>query len=122
MRVSPTNYADATRAATIIVSILYTLGGILVGFSTRKLHTTAPMFMVSVIIVLLLCNGIIYLFQRLSLPKTQLALETAISARDGEGFARSIIRREMAKAIQPTGGIAFSIGYLASIIACRLWH
>ena len=122
MRVSPTNYADATRAATLIVSILYALAGILVGFSTRKLHATAPVFMTEVIVALLVCNGIIYLFQRLSLPKTELALATAISARDGEGFARSIISREMAKAIQPTGGIAFSIGFLASIIVCRLWH
>jgi uncharacterized membrane protein YgdD (TMEM256/DUF423 family) len=58
----------------------------------------------------------------MNLPKSELALAAAIEARDGDGFATSIMKREMAKAIQPVGGIAFSIGFLAMIIACRLWH
>ncbi len=122
MRVSPTNYAEATRAATILVSVLYGAAGVMVGFSARKLHLAPAMFMLAVIVALAVCNGIIYLFQRMNLPKSELALAAAIEARDGDGFATSIMKREMAKAIQPVGGIAYSIGFLAMIIACRLWH
>ena len=120
MRVSPTNYAEATRASIIIISGIYTIAGLLVGFSTRNIKLSGIAFILALLAALAVCNGIIFLFQRLSLPKAEAQLAQAISTHDGEGFARHIIRREMAKQVQPIGGIAFSIGFLVAVIACLL--
>jgi Zn-dependent protease len=120
MRVSPSDYSDATRAALVMSCVIYAVAGALVGASTRRIHEAGIGFIVAILGALVLCNAIIYLFQRLSLPKAEGAVQTAIAAQDGDGFARGIIRREMARAIQPTGGIALSIGFLVAVIATRL--
>lgn len=122
MRVSPSNYSEATRAAVIILAGIYAGAGILMGFSTRNIEIAGTRYILALLAALAICNGIIFLFQRLSLPKAEALLQHAITTRDGDGFARHIIRREMAKRLQPVGGIAFSIGFLAAIIACRLAH
>jgi hypothetical protein len=56
------------------------------------------------------------------LPRIERQLQQAIAARSGPGFARQIIRREMAKILQPVGGIAFTIGFLTEIIVVLLWR
>ncbi len=122
MRVSPTNYSEATRAAIIMISGIYAIAGLLVGFSTRNIKLTGIAYIAALLGALALCNGIIFLFQWLSLPKAEAQLTHAISTHDGEGFARHIIRREMARRVQPIGGIAFSIGFLVAVIACLLMH
>lgn len=122
MRVSPTEYRDATRIAMLLVSILYFVAGGVAGLSTRHFELTGFAYMAALLAVIVLCNGIILLLQRATLPGIERQLQAAIAVRDGTAFARHIIRREMAKIIQPVGGITLTIGFLAEIIAFRLWH
>lgn len=122
MRISPTDYADATRAGTLMVAVLYFMGGVLVGVSTRRIEITGALYIAALLAAILICNIIILVFQRITLPKIETQLSTAITAGNGPGFARHIIRREMAKVIQPVGGIALTLGFLAEITVSRLWH
>jgi hypothetical protein len=121
MRVSPTDYADATRIAERLVWLLYGGAGILVGVSTRRIELTGPRYILALIFALLVCNLVLFMFQRISLPKVELQLDAAVAARDGPAFERHIIRREMAKIIQPSGGIALTLGFLAEIAVSHLW-
>ena len=121
MRISPEDFKDATRLAAGIVTVLYGAAGILIGFSTRRIALPAPHYLLALLAALLLCNLIIRIFQRITLPKAEAGLNAAIAARDGEGFARFIMRREIARLAQPWGGLAFSIGFLAEITLRHLW-
>jgi hypothetical protein len=122
MRVSPTDYADATRVATWMVAGLYFIAGLVIGVSTRGFALQGGAHLLALLLALILCNAIIWGFQRLSLPRIERQLQQAIAARSGPGFARQIIRREMAKILQPVGGIAFTIGFLTEIIVVLLWR
>ena len=122
MRVSLADYSDASRVAVYIVCGSYAVAGVIVGISTRRFELSGLIDILALSGALLVCNGIILIYQRFSLPKIEAQLQIAVGTRDGPGFARHIIRREMAKRIQPTGGIAFSIGFLAAVIVCRFWH
>jgi hypothetical protein len=122
MRVSPTDYADATRVATWMVAGLYLVAGIVIGVSTRHFALQGGAHLLALLLSLALCNAIIWGFQRLSLPRIERQLQRAIAARSGPGFARQIIRREMAKILQPVGGIAFTIGFLTELIVVLLWR
>jgi len=121
MRVSPTDYADATRIAERLVWLLYGCAGILIGVSTRRIELTGLRYVLALIFALLVCNLVLFMFQRISLPKVELQLDAAVAARDGRAFERHIIRREMAKIIQPSGGLALTLGFLAEIIFSHLW-
>jgi hypothetical protein len=121
MRVSPTHYAEATRAATLMVCGLYFMGGVLVAVSTRRIEITGGLYIAALLTAIIVCNLIIFIFQRITLPKIESQLQAAISEGNGPEFARHIIRREMAKIIQPIGGLALTIGFLAEITVSRLW-
>lgn len=122
MRVSPTDYSAATRTALTIIPGLYFIAGLLTGFSTRRITLTGTRYVLALLAAVILCNLLILLYQRLILPKAEAAVKAAIAAQDGNGFAQSIIRREMARIIQPVGGAALTIGFLLEIIVLHLWH
>jgi hypothetical protein len=122
MRVSPTDYADATRVATWMVAALYFLAGLVIGVSARHFALQGGAHLLALLLSALLCNAIILGFQRFSLPRIERQLQQAIAARSGPAFARQIIRREMAKILQPVGGIAFTIGFLTEIIVVLVWR
>jgi hypothetical protein len=122
IRVSPTDYRGATRMALIIISATYFIAGGMVSFSMRHLKQTGLHFIIQILVAIVLCNAVIWIFQKIRLPKVDAELARAIAASDGPGFARHIIRREMAKAIQPAGGIAFTLGLLSVVIGLRQLH
>jgi hypothetical protein len=117
--VSPGNYSGATRVARVIISTVYFIAGCLISFSMRHLPGTGQRAALQILAAIVLCNGVIWVLQRIQLPKAEARLKQAIDAQDGDGFARQIIRREMAKAIQPVGGIAMTIGLLVAILLVR---
>jgi hypothetical protein len=110
--VSPGNYSGATRIALAVISVTYFGAGCLIGFSMRHLPHSGWRGALQILGAILLCNGVIWILQRLQLPRAEARLSQAIAQQDEEGFARQIIRREMARAIQPTGGIAMTLGLL----------
>ena len=114
--VSPGNYSGATRIAVVIISTVYFGAGCLISLSMRHLTGTGYRAALQILAAIVLCNGVIWILQRIQLPKAEARLKQAIATQDGDGFARQIIRREMAKAIQPAGGIAMTIGLLATIL------
>lgn len=122
MRVSPTNYADATRLAVGLVAVLYGAAGVLAGFSTRRITLAGFAYVAAVLAAIILGNAIIFGFKRLTLRRAEAGVREAVTKRDGDAFARLIIRQEMARAIQPVGGIALTLGFLAAIIVFRQWH
>ncbi len=117
--VSPGNYSVATRVALVTISIVYFIAGCLISLSMRHLPGTGYRAALQILTATLLCNAVIWILQRIQLPRAEARLKQAIAAQDGEGFARQIIRREMAKAIQPAGGIAMTIGLLGAVLLLR---
>jgi hypothetical protein len=120
--VSPSDYGAVTRMARIIVMVVYCIAGILVGFSIRGLDHQGRKFLPGLIGAIVLTNAVIWLFAKISLPRTQSRLDEAIAARDGGGFERQIIKREMTRLIQPFGGIALTIGLVVTVIVLRQWR
>jgi hypothetical protein len=120
--VSTRNYRAATQMAQVIISALYFVAGLIVGFSLRGMDRPGGFFIAGLCGAILLCNAVIWLFRKISLPKVQAQLDSAIAAQDGPGFARNIIRREMTRLIQPVGGLALTIGTLVAVIALREWR
>jgi hypothetical protein len=118
--VSPNNYRGATRIALVIISAIYFVAGCLISFSMRHLPGTGLRGAMQILVAIILCNGVIWVFQRIQLPAAERRLAQAVALKDKEGFARQIIRREMAKAIQPAGGIAMTIGLLLMVLLLRL--
>jgi hypothetical protein len=117
--VSPGNFRSATRIALAIISVTYFVAGGLIGFSMRHLPASGWRGASQLLGAVLLCNGIIWILQRLQLPRAEARLAQAIATQDGEDFARHIIRREMARAIQPSGGIAMTLGLLLMTLLLR---
>jgi hypothetical protein len=120
--VSPSDYGAVTRMARIIVMVVYFIAGILVGISIRGLDHPGRKFLPGLIGAIILTNAVIWLFAKVTLPRTQARLDAAIAARDGVGFERQIIKREMTRLIQPFGGIALTIGVVLTVIVLRQWH
>jgi uncharacterized membrane protein YgdD (TMEM256/DUF423 family) len=117
MQVSTTNYRDATRLAGLLVILLYGAAGILLAYSARRI--ALPLYKIEYgdIAAILLINVILALFKRFALPRAELQLSQAISTRNADLFASAIIKREMARLIQPVGGIALTVGFAACFIA-----
>jgi uncharacterized membrane protein YgdD (TMEM256/DUF423 family) len=105
-----------------MVAALYFLAGLVIGVSARHFALQGGAHLLALLLSALLCNAIILGFQRFSLPRIERQLQQAIAARSGPAFARQIIRREMAKILQPVGGIAFTIGFLTEIIVVLVWR
>jgi hypothetical protein len=122
MRISPSDYGDATRFAHYVVAILFAGAGALVAFSMRRITLTSWHLAAAIVTALVVCNVAAYLLQRISLPKLELRLASAIKAKNGDEFFKTIIRREMAKLYQPIGGLALTIGFLAEITVSQTWH
>jgi hypothetical protein len=120
--VSTRDYRAATQMAQVIVAVLYLIAGGIVGFSLRGLDRPGGYFIAGLLGAIVFCNGVIWVFRKISLPKVQAQLDAAIAAQDGPGFARNIIRREMTRLIQPVGGLALTIGTLLAVIALREWR
>jgi NAD/NADP transhydrogenase beta subunit len=120
--ISPSDYSAATSMARIIVPAIYFIAGILVGFSLRGLVHPGKAFLPGLIGAIIVTNLVIWMFAKISLPKAQARLDEAIAVRDGQNFARYIIKREMTRMIQPFGGMALTIGLVLTIIALRQWH
>ncbi len=108
--------------ARIIVMVVYFIAGILVGISIRGLDHPGRNFLPGLISAIVITNTIIWLFSKVTLPRIQARLDAAIAARDGSGFERQIIKREMTRLIQPFGGIALTIGVVLTVIVLRQWR
>jgi hypothetical protein len=120
--VSPSDYGAVTRMARIIVAAVYFIAGILVAISIRGLDHPGRRFLPGLIGAIILTNAVIWLYSKVSLPRTQGRLDAAIAARDGAAFERQIIKREMTRLIQPLGGIALTVGVVLTVIVLRQWH
>jgi|GEM_PF-6768548 predicted metal-dependent RNase len=121
MRVSPTDYKDATRMAAAITFVLYGAAGMLLGLSTRRLELGGALYVLAMLGVIIFGNTIIWFFRKTRLPRAEAELQAAIAKRDGPAFARLIVRREATRLIQPIGGIALTLGFAAELAALHLW-
>jgi uncharacterized membrane protein YgdD (TMEM256/DUF423 family) len=119
MRVSTNNYRDATRLCSGLTAALYGVAGILLAYSARRLALPPTFYMLAIAGAILAANAIIYGLQKVTLPKAETQLAKVIADQNGGLFINTILRREMARLIQPLGGLAFTIGFLAAIIALR---
>ncbi len=88
MRVSPTDYADATRVATWMVAGLYFLAGLVIGVSARHFALQGGAHLLALLLSALLCNAII-----LGLPAFLLAAHRAAIAAGDRGPQRPRLSR-----------------------------
>ena len=105
-----------------IVIVLYFMAVCLAAFSLRQLDHAGRWFALGLLGAILACNLVIWLLQKITLPKAQSSLDEAVARRDGPAFGKFIIRREMARIIQPVGGIALTAGLVLVVIVLRRWH